>query len=86
MLFRSPKRVIGTNTVDCMQSGIIYGNAAMLDGIIDRVEKELGTTPTVVATGGLSPSIVPYCKRKIIYDGDLMLKGLLLLYNKNQKK
>lgn len=80
-----PKRVVGTNTVDCMQSGIIYGNAAMLDGIIDRVERELGATTTVVATGGFSRSIVPYCQRKIICDGDLMLKGLLLLYNKNKK-
>lgn len=81
----SPKRLIGSNTIDCMQSGMIFGNASMLDGIIDRVEKELGAPPTVVATGGLSRVIVPYCQRKIICDDDLMLKGLLIIYNKNKK-
>ena len=81
----TPKKLIGSNTIDCMKSGTIYGNASMLDGIIDRVEKELGESPTVVATGGLSRSIVPYCERKIICDDNLMLKGLFILYQKNQK-
>ena len=78
-----PKRIIGTNTIDCMKSGAIYGNAATLDGIIDRVEEELGEKATVVATGGLSKCIVPYCKRDIIVDDDLLLKGLRLIYQKN---
>ena len=78
-----PKRIIGTNTIDCMKSGAIYGNAATLDGIIDRMEEELGEKATVVATGGLSKCIVPYCKRDIIVDDDLLLKGLRLIYQKN---
>lgn len=79
-----PKRVIGTNTIDCMKSGIVYGNAAMIDGIIERVSQELGETPTVVATGGLAPSITKYCNSNIICDSELILKGLRILYNKNK--
>ena len=66
-----------------MKSGAIYGNAATLDGIIDRVEEELGEKATVIATGGFSKCIVPYCKREIIVDDDLLLKGLRLIYQKN---
>lgn len=80
-----PKKVIGTNTIDCMKSGVVYGNAAMLDGIIERVEEELGDRATVVATGGLAKKIVVHCKRDIICDEDLTLKGLRILYYKNQK-
>ncbi|HIS78302.1 MAG TPA: type III pantothenate kinase [Candidatus Caccousia stercoris] len=79
-----PKRVIGTNTIDCMKSGIVYGNAAMIDGIIERVSQELGEKPTVVATGGLAPNITKYCKSDIICDSELILKGLRILYNKNK--
>jgi len=78
-----PKKVIGKNTIDCMRSGIMYGNAGMLDGIIDRMEEELGTKATIIATGGMSRFIVPLCKHTIIYDEELLLKGLLTLYNKN---
>ena len=80
-----PKRVVGKNTVDCMQSGLLYGTAAMLDGMIDRTEAELGYSTTVLATGGLSKFILPLCKRKIIYDGDLLLKGLNIIYKLNTK-
>lgn len=81
----APKKCIATNTVDCMQSGAVYGTAAMLDGMIERMEAELGERCTVVATGGLASSIVRYCKRKdIICDDDLLLKGLWYLYQKNQ--
>ena len=83
-LAEKPKHVIGTNTVDCMKSGMIYGNAAMLDGIIDRVAEELGEMPTVIATGGLSGLIVPYCRRKVIHDEFLLLKGLRIIYRKNR--
>ncbi|MDD2216414.1 MAG: type III pantothenate kinase [Eubacteriales bacterium] len=82
----APKQLIGTNTINCMKAGAIYGNAAMLDGIIERIEEELGKTPTVVATGGLICEVVPYCKRKIIIDKNLMLWGLGILYKANQKK
>lgn len=73
--------LIGKNTRDCMKSGAIFGNAAMVDGLIDRIEEELGTKTTVIATGGLSRLIIPHCKREIIRDENLLLKGLGILYN-----
>ena len=78
-----PRRVIGKNTVDCMRSGIMYGTAAMVDGMLDRVEEELGCSTTVVATGGMAQFIVPLCRRKIKLEKDLLLKGLGILYEKN---
>ena len=71
-----PKKVIGKNTIDCMKSGVLYSNAGALDGIIDRMEEELGQKATVVATGGLAKKVVPLCKKDIILDEDLLLKGL----------
>ncbi len=79
----APKSVIGKNTVDCMQSGIVLGTAAMLDGLIDRIEDELGERATVVATGGLSREVISYCKNDIIYNENLLLDGLRLIYEKN---
>lgn len=79
----SPKRVIGTNTIDCMKSGIIYGNAACIDGVIQRIEKELGQKATVIATGGLAQCIIPHCTETIILDDELLLKGMRLIYLKN---
>ncbi|MBE6781779.1 MAG: type III pantothenate kinase [Ruminococcaceae bacterium] len=79
----APKSVIGKNTVDCMQSGIVLGTAAMLDGLIDRIEEELGERATVVATGGLSREVISYCKNDIIYNENLLLDGLRLIYEKN---
>lgn len=84
--FDEPSRVIGTTSVDSMQSGLIYGNAAMLDGMIERIEEELGEKASVVATGGLSASIVPHCKQKIVIDDNLLLDGLRIIYYKNRKK
>ena len=78
-----PGRVIGKNTVDCMRSGIMYGTAAMLDGMLDRVEEELGSRATVVATGGMAQFIVPLCRREIKLEKDLLLKGLNIIYQKN---
>lgn len=80
-----PKSLIGKNTEDCMRSGIVYGTAGMLDGIIDRIreqfpEKEL----TVVATGGNAPVIVRYCRNHIIYDKYLLMEGLWTIYQKNK--
>lgn len=79
----APKKVIGRNTIDCMKSGIVMGQAACLDGMIERIYDELGVEAPVVATGGLAGSIVPYCKRKIVYDNELTLKGLGIIYRKN---
>ena len=78
-----PGHVIGKNTIDCMRSGIVYGNVDMIDGILDRMEAELGEEPTVIATGGLAKFITPLCRHKIIVDDALLLKGLLILYRKN---
>lgn len=80
----APRRIIGKNTIECMKSGVIYSNAAALDGIVDRIGEELGKEPFVVATGGLSKKIVPYCKKKIVLDEDLLLKGLMIIYDKNK--
>ena len=79
-----PKRVIGRNTIECMKSGIINSNAAAVDGIITRIEEEMGCKATAVATGGLAKSIIPYCKEKVILDDDLLMKGLLIIYEKNR--
>ena len=78
-----PSHVIGKNTIDCMRSGIIYGNVDMIDGILDRMALELGEVPTIIATGGLSRFIAPLCRHNIIVDDALLLKGLLILYRKN---
>lgn len=80
-----PKRAIGKNTRDCMQSGIMFGAAAMLDGLLDRMEQELGGEVNVVATGGIARFVVPLCRRKIVLDRGLMLEGLNLLYKRNVK-
>ncbi len=78
-----PKKVIGRNTTECMRSGIIYGNAAALDGLIDAIENELNESCTLVSTGGLSKLVTPYCRHKVLVDDQLLLKGLMLLYDKN---
>ncbi len=80
-----PKNVIGKNTVDCMRSGMMYGTAAMLDGLIDRIEEELGHSSTLIATGGLAQFITPLCKHQIILEKNLLLKGLNLIYKKNKR-
>lgn len=81
-----PKRLIGKNTIECMKSGILYGNASCLDGMIDRIEEDLGERATVVATGGLANKIIPLCRHSIILDDELLLKGLLLIYEKNMDR
>ena len=76
----APKRIVGKNTIECMKSGVLYSSAAAIDGIIDRIEEAIGQPMTAIATGGLSKKIVPYCKREVILDDDLLLKGLLIIY------
>lgn len=78
-----PKKVIGRNTIDCMKSGIIMGQAAQMDGLIDRIWDEFGKDVPVVATGGLASRIIPYCKHDIIIDNELTLKGLKIIYDMN---
>ena len=84
--FEKPKHMIGKNTIESMQSGLIYGNAAMVDGLIERLEAEVGGEMTVVATGGIAGIIVPFCRKKIIYEPDLLLKGLWYIYHKNTRE
>ena len=80
-----PKSLIGKNTEDCMRSGIVYGTAGMLDGVIDRIRELLpqGETPTIVATGSNAPVIVRYCRNKVLYDKYLLMEGLWDIYQKN---
>ncbi len=78
--------VIGTNTVDSMKSGIIYGTASMLDGMAERCCREMGEELTVIATGSAAEQIVPHCRHQMIYDKSLLLDGLRILYEKNQER
>ena len=82
----APEQVIGRDTVDCLKSGILWGAAAMIDGMIGRIEEELGETAEVLATGGIAPLVVPLCRRKIRLEEDLLLKGLSVIYEKNCRK
>lgn len=80
----APEKVISSNTVDCMRSGAVYGTASMLDGLIDRMEAELGEKCIAVATGGVAHCIIPYCTHDIILDDDLLLKGIWVIWEKNK--
>ena len=80
----APKKAIGRNTIDCMRSGIMMGTASMLDGMVARMEQELGSKATVVVTGGIAKFIVPMCVTPMHYDKDLLVKGLAALYRENK--
>ncbi len=80
----APGKVIGSNTVDCMKSGLIIGAASMIDGMITKIERELGCKTTVVATGGLAPTVIGFCDHEIKLDDNLLLDGLKVIYNKNK--
>ena len=79
------ERIIGTNTVSSIENGIVYGTAAQIDGLIQRISDELDFDPKIIATGGNAGAVNPYCKPKIIYDKNLLLKGLYIIY-KNEKE
>ena len=81
----SPRHCIGKNTIECMKSGLIFGEASRIDGMIDRFFDELGFETKVVATGGLAKIIIPNCRHDIILDNELMMKGLRHIYEKNIK-
>lgn len=82
----APKKACGRNTVDCLQSGVILGTADMIDGMLDRLKKELGEPASIIATGGLSAYIINVCRHNVIYDKDLVLHGLKAIYDKNKTK
>lgn len=82
----APKKCISTDTIEAMRSGSVYGTAAMLDGMIERMEDELGESATVIATGGLGGIVIQHCRREVIYEKNLLLNGLWELYQKNKRK
>ena len=84
----SPAQVdlLGHTTEEAMRSGVLYGHASMVDGMLDRIEERVGQPVTVVATGGNAPKILRYCRHEIRYDADLVIRGLYLLYQKNTRK
>jgi type III pantothenate kinase len=84
--FREPARLIGKNTVNSIQSGLYYGFAGLIDGIVERVIGELGDKTTVIATGGQARLIaqVSHTVREI--NEDLTLQGLEIIWRRNQKK
>ncbi len=79
----APKNVIGKNTDECIRSGIVLGTACMIDGIIDKIESQLGYKCQVVATGGLAPMITNNCSHSITVKDDLILQGLRIIFEKN---
>ena len=81
----APKSVIGTNTTESMQSGLVLGTASMIDGLLEKITAELGESPTVIATGGLSKEVIAHCKTNIIYNENLLLDGLRVIYEKNHQ-
>ncbi len=82
--FEAPKHVVSTNTVDAIKSGAIYGQASLLDGMIERISEEMGTAPHIIATGGLAELVIPYMKHEVVFDKELMIKGLKIIYDKNR--
>jgi len=83
--FRTPKKVIGTNTIDCLNSGLLFGNSLMIKGMVEQIKKEQGTNPKVIITGGASRFVKEILEKDFIFDDLLLLKGLLAIYNKNIK-
>lgn len=82
----TPREIIGKNTIDSMKSGAVFGTAAMLDGLVSRMEAQLGGNCTVIATGSLAEIIAPHCSRNVVVDQRLLLKGLRRIYEKNVKR
>jgi len=79
-----PKKIIAKNTADCMRSGVLFGNASLIDGMIDRINEEFGEGLKVYATGGAATTVIPLCKHDITVDEHLVLKGLNIIYHKNK--
>lgn len=82
---KAPRRAISTNTVDCMRSGIVFGTACMLDGMIDKMTAEIGKPCRVIASGGLAPEITKNCRHEITYDENIILDGLNAIYKRNKR-
>ena len=80
----APAHVICTETVESLQAGAVYGAAAMTDGLVERMESELGRPCTAVVTGGLGRFVVPHCRRRLVYDEHLLLRGLGMIWRRAQ--
>jgi type III pantothenate kinase len=79
----APRSPIGRNTVEAIQSALVYGTAAEVDGMIDRIQAEIGDDAVVVATGGLAPVVMPHCRHRLEHDPWLTLQGLRLVFERN---
>ena len=79
---QAPPYVLGRNTMECIQSGVIFGTACMLDGLCDRIEEELGAKCSVIATGGLAGMVVAHCRREVRLSDTLLLDGLKLIWDR----
>lgn len=82
---KAPNRVLGNNTISCIQSGVIYGTAASIEGLVDRIKKEVNEPFKIILTGGLSSFMQDHIKLELVRDSRLVLKGLLNIYHKNEK-
>ena len=82
---QAPKKAIGTNTVDCIRSGVVNGSACMIDGMVERFAQETNTPCKIIATGGLAPQIIRSCKHEIVYDENIILEGLRGIYWRNKR-
>ena len=83
---QAPPRILGRNTTHALQSGVIVGHAALVDGMVERLEAELGHSCEVIATGGLSVLVAKFAKRIQTIDVNLTLEGLRILYERNREK
>ena len=83
--FEAPRRCIGKNTADCMRSGAVFGAAAAIDGRTAHIERELGCTAALIATGGLAAKVIPHCEREFELDEDAALRGLALIWERNSR-
>ena len=82
---KAPKSVIRTNTMDCMRSGVMFGTACMLDGMIDKFTAEAGCECRIIATGGLAPQMIANCTHDIVFDENIILDGLNAIYKRNRR-
>lgn len=80
----APENVIGKTTAACIQSGIVYGTASMIDGLCARIQEELGYPCKIIATGGLAKTIIENCKSDIVFSDTLLLDGLKIIYEQNK--
>lgn len=76
-----PNSLLGQDTVSCINNGVIYSQASAIEGIAGRIEEHFGENVNIVVTGGAARLVLPLCTRKTVYDRELLLKGLYILYN-----